>query len=353
MKTDVAVLPPKAKALEVYQIEGGLDPYVQKIRDEVMGHVPDLSTKKGRDAIASLAYKVRKSKTALDSLGKQLVDELKEVPKKIDAERKRMRDALDELADEVRKPLTDWEEAEENRVNAHKAGLDWFRLRADENRDLGSDELKATLDEVHARIVDESWQEYEAEAHRIKARTIDSLTAALAAREKYEAEQKELGELRRLQAEREQKEREEQIAKEAEERARREAEEKAAAERLEAARREAAIKAAAEKAERDRLEAIEAQKRAEERAELERRAAAKRAEEAAEAARLAEIKRQNDEADRIERERQARESDRKHKANVNNAAMVAFVAGGMSEDCAKQAVTLIAKGSIPAVRIEY
>lgn len=351
--TELAVLPPAETALQVYQQPSGLDPYIERIRAEVTGHVPDLTTDKGRKAIASLAFKVRKSKTALDSLGKQLVDDLKDIPKKIDAERKRMRDELDALADEVRKPLTEWEDTESARIDRHKAGIEWFRLRAEENRDLDAEELRATLDEVDARIVDESWEEFEAEAHRMKARALDSLVAALAARERHEAEQAELAELRRKQAEQEQKDREAEIARQAAEKARADAEAKAQAEREAAAKREADAKAAAEKAERDRLEAIERQKQAEARAEAEKLAAEQRAKDAAEAARQAEIKRQADEKAASEAEQRKREADKAHKAKINRAALAAFVAGGMPEECAKQAVTLIAKGEIPKVRIEY
>jgi hypothetical protein len=49
----------------------------------------------GREAIASMEYKVARSKTALDDGGKKLVADLKQIPKKIDAERKRVRDPLD------------------------------------------------------------------------------------------------------------------------------------------------------------------------------------------------------------------------------------------------------------------
>jgi hypothetical protein len=35
------------------------------------------------------------------------------------------------------------------------------------------------------------------------------------------------------------------------------------------------------------------------------------------------------------------------------AALEAFVAGGMTEDCAKQAVTLIAQRKIPNITIQY
>lgn len=362
--TQLAELPPQESALEVYSKPNGLDPWLDKIRAEVSGHVPDLTTKKGREAIASLAFKVRKVKTALDGIGKEQVDHLKEIPKKIDAERKRMRETLDALADEVRAPLDQWEQAEEARKQRHQQGIEWFRLRADENRDLDADELRATIADVQARAVDESWEEFEPEAHRVKARALEALQQTLAAREKYDAEQAELARLRADAAAREQKDREERIAREAAEKAQREADERAQAERDAAARREAEAREAADKA---RLEAELADQRriaAEQQAELERAAAAERERVAAEQAEQRRIKAAEDaaaaERKRIADEQAAeaaearrREEDKAHKASINRAALDAFVTSGMPEACAKQAVTLIAKGLIPNIRITY
>lgn len=362
--TQLAELPPPETALQVYSKPGGLEPWLDKIRAEVSGHVPDLTTKKGREAIASLAFKVRKVKTALDGLGKEQVDRLKEIPKKIDAERLRMRTALDALAEEVRAPLTEWEAAEEARQQRHQQGIEWFRLRADENRDLDADELRTTIADVQARAVDESWEEFEPEAHRIKARALESLQQALAAREKHDAEQAELARLRAEAAARQQKDREERIAREAEEKARRDAEAAAQAERDASARREAEARAAADNARRDAELAEQRRIAAEKQAELDRlaalereRVASEQAErdriQAAEDARQAEIKRQADAKAAEEAEAARREADKAHKGKVNRAALDAFVAGGMPEDCAKQAVTLIAKGLIPNIRITY
>lgn len=111
-KTEIAVLPPKENAIQVYTTEKGLDPYLAEVRKEIDGFVPDITTKKGRDAVASIAHKVARSKTALDNLGKELVSELKKKPALIDAERRRMRDLLDQWKEEVRQPLTEWEQAE-------------------------------------------------------------------------------------------------------------------------------------------------------------------------------------------------------------------------------------------------
>ena len=351
--TELVTLPPRETALQVYSTPGGLDPLIEQIREKVAGTVYDMSTAKGRAECASDAFKVAKSKTAIEKLGKALSAEYKEIPKKIDAERRRAFDALEALQAQVREPLTEWEQAEESRIALHKADIEDLSYQAEMLDGMNSQELRTRLNLVNSTKIDDSWEEFEAEAHRVKAKAIETLTAALATREKYEAEQAELVRLREAEAQRLEKEREERIAREAAEDARREAEAKAQAEREASAQREAQAKAAAEKAERERLEAIERQKQAEARAEAERLAAEQRARDAAEAARLAEIQRQADEAARIEAEQKAREADRAHKAKTNNTAVAALVAGGLAQESAKLAVTLIAQGKVPAVRVNY
>lgn len=235
-ETQLVEVPAKETALQVYSAANGLDPFLAKIREEIDGFVPDVTTRKGREAIASIAYKVARSKTALDNVGKELVAELKEVPKKVDAERKRMRDLLDSWQAEVRQPLTEWEQREEMRKAKHQAGIDHINLRL-ECRDLDSTELKANIEWLEGLLIGEDWEEFETEAARTKDKALVALREALVAREKYEAEQAELERLRAEAAAREQKEREERIAREAAEQARRQEEAKAQAERDAAVRR--------------------------------------------------------------------------------------------------------------------
>lgn len=350
---EIAALPDKDNALEVFRTPKGLDPYLAQIREEIDSFVPDISTRKGRDAIASIAHKVARSKTALDNVGKELVAELKEVPKLIDAERKRMRDTLDAWKDEVRKPLDEWESAEAARVAKLQTGIDWFKLRSTENADLDSDELRASLEKVQSIVVGDKWEEFEAEAHRTKAAAIESLSAQLAKREKYEAEQAELVRLRAEAEAREQKDREDRIAREAAERATREAEEKAQRERdaeaqrvkdeqAAAERRELDLKLQAEKAERERLEANQ-------RAEQAERDSAARAEQAAQAER----QRQADEKAELEREAKERQADVEHKSKVLKAAKDAFIGMNISEELAKAIVLKIARGEVPNVTISF
>ncbi len=352
-ETALGLLPPLETALAVYSAPAGLDPYLAKIKEELDSFVPDVSTKKGRDAIASMAYKVAKGKVALDNIGRDLVAELKRQPGLVDAERKRMRDLMDRWKDDVRRPLTEWEEAEEARQQRHRDSIAEIQNAGRDLDGLGSEALGARLAEMEAISIDKAFEEFTADAAMAKDRTTKALRTALDARIKLEAEQLELSRLRAEAAAREQKEREERIAREAVERAQREAEAKAQAEREAAIRREQEAKAAAERreleltlaAERAEHEKAEAIRRAQQtQADSERRAAEAVAAEqrrvAAEtAAEVAEAKR--------------REKDKTHKAATNRAALDAFIAGGLTEECARTAVTLIAKKSIPAVAITY
>lgn len=354
--TELVTVPSKETALEVFKAEQGLDPYLQTIRQELdnfLAEPPSLDTATGRKAYASMAHKIARSKTAIDNIGKELVADLKQLPKTIDAERKRWRDQLDAWRDEARGPLNEWEAAEEARIDKHKTGIEVMQRFAEELDDEDASTLSATIAHVEAIEIGTEWEEFEAEAHRVKAVSITTLKAALERRQKYEAEQAELERLRQEAAEREQKEREAQIAREAEERARREAEEKARAEREAAARREQEAKAEAERKEREHQEAIARAQRdaqlAEQRAkeEYERKERERIAEQQRqEQARLDAERRQREEAER-------RQADVEHRRRINQAAMQAMIDGGMPEQCAKDAITLIAQGKVPGVTINY
>lgn len=316
---------PRETALQVFTTPSAIDPYLAKIRDEIDRFTADVSTKKGRDQVASIAYKVAKCKTYLDGVGKELNDVQKEIPKKIDATRKFVRDTLDAWKDEVRRPLTDWEQAEESRVASIKASIAELQGIIDDREERTVEVLRERLAEVQAEAVtEERFAEYTVAAAELHAKAIAALEAAIEKAEKREAEAAELARLRAEAEERARKDREAQIAREAEERAKAEAERQAQAEREAAAKREADLKAAAERAERERVEA-------QQRAEREVREQQER-----EAAELA-----------------AREADKAHKGKVNRAAVAAMVAAGIPEETAKTVITLIAKRAVPAVQIHY
>jgi len=166
MTNDLIIQIPESTALQVFVAPDGIDPYIEKIRQEALAHVPDLSTKQGRAAIASIAAKVAKSKVYLEDTGKALCDRERE---KIDATlsavmaaRKRIKEELDALRDEVRKPLTDWENAEATRKGGIEARIEAMRQRLPVGSD--SNAIQKHLSRLESTQIDESFAEYTAEA---------------------------------------------------------------------------------------------------------------------------------------------------------------------------------------------
>lgn len=99
----------KAQAMDIFTKRELITPLLEKIEHVAMQETFDVSNDKGRKAIASMAYRVAQSKTYIESHGKDLAAELKELPKLVDSNRKYAKDFLDALRDRVRKPLDDWE----------------------------------------------------------------------------------------------------------------------------------------------------------------------------------------------------------------------------------------------------
>lgn len=352
----------KVEELNVEKVfsDGGVDPILQKIREQVTGFVPNLETATGRKEIASLAHKVARSKTLLDGLGKDLVSAWKQKAKVVDNERKRMRDYLDSLKDEVRQPLTEWENAEKERVQKLEERIESMKCGDDalsQWMTIPLDVLSKTLADLKAISIDESFEEYAPEAASVKDKNIAKLEQAITQREKHDAEQAELERLRREQAEREEKEREERIRKEAEERAKREAEEKARIERerLEREREEAirkheeaerAAKEAAEKAERERIAAEERAKIEKEMAVREAERKAKKEADRKEAERVAKEK-----AEREEAERKA--ANKRHRAKVEAEAIESLVSLGIESSTAAEIISHISSGKVKNVTVNY
>jgi len=323
---------------------GGVDAIISKLEADVRAVSTDISTETGRKAVASLAYKVARSKTALDDMGKQLVSDLKAQTGKIDAERRIIRDRLDALRDEVRKPLDEFEQAEKSRVDAHEAAIAAMTQLL-HTPAASSDDVRRYLDEL-SRIAQRDWQEFSSRATATVDEVRGRLNQSLADMTKREAEAAELARLRAEQIAREQAEREARIAAEAADRARIDAEAKAKREA-----EQAAAKAAAEqqRVEREKADAIA---RAE-RAEADKKAAAEKAERDQKAAVEAERKRTADVAAREAAEKARREKDKAHRTRLNNEALAALVALGIETELGKTVIAAIARGEVPHVSIEY
>lgn len=392
---------------------GPLLKHIEKAVHEFKSHKHDARTDAGRKAIGKFDYKLARSKTALDGAGKAVVAVLKEMPKKIDANRKVAREMIEGWQTEITAPVKAWDDAEDERKNRHLAAVTNIVTLGTATEGKTAAELRMALTTVEIQVVDASCEEFEREYALARTNALGRITGALEAREQYDADQAELAALRAHKAEQEAKEEAAREAREAKER--QEREEHAAAERFARDRRDAIARLAAsadvehvaaagilskiERLEKIALlpetwgdflgearlaydttlaslrkslvaaEAREAAAKAEqdaqaaklateaaERRRLEDEAGARREadEEAAQRARIAEAKLKADEAAAA-----ARAADEDHRRNINREALAALallVPGGGAkgnETAAKVILTAIIKGAVPHVTVNY
>jgi len=206
--------------------ENKLEDTIKRIEEETLSIAPDLSTAAGRKDIRSLAHKISKSKTALDKAGMELTEANRKAIDKVNAERKGMRERLDALRDKIRKPVEDFEAAEEKRKDELRKRFDVFNMdRCDWQS--SSDELLSLIDEINAIDIDDSWAPMEEMAEIAKSEALKKYNSDMIMAKGREDQAAELEKLRAEAAEREAKDREEREvreAKEAQERAERQAE---------------------------------------------------------------------------------------------------------------------------------
>lgn len=381
---EVPAIIERATALSVLTDQEKFDAFYAKVKAETDAFVPDVSSDKGRKAIAAMAFKVTKTKTAIDAAGKQLTEEWRTQTAKVDASRKAIRDKLDGLRDEVRKPLTDWEVAEEARGREVDAKLKLIEHAATVWPDDDAATVAERLAQIEGMALDAKlFQEVLPLATSARDHAVITLRSMQARLAQEEADRAELARLRAEAAERERKEAEAEaerqraeaaavaarLAKEAEER--KAAEEAAAAERAKAEEdarvererqaREDAANAAAEAAQRETerkaqeaLAAAEAAHKAEV-SRLEREAQERIATAAAEErAREAEARRIEAEAEAQRRADEARAADREHRGQIMGEVKADLMeAAGISEKVAKVIVLAIQGGSIRHTAIRF
>ncbi|KII11332.1 phage-like protein [Phaeobacter sp. S60] len=210
-------LPEPTSLAAILKKQDGLGDMLSKLeaaaRKEAEGK--DVSTRKGRDALKSIAHKVSQSKVELDKQGLALTEEARKEIEAVNAGRKLAKDRLEALRDEIKKPALDWEAAEAKRVQALTDRLSEIDAgRVDTHSP--SEQIASVLAEIEAIEVGEDWQEFKEQASAAKQVAISALQASLAEAQKREADARELEELRALKAAKEEEERKEREARDAE-----------------------------------------------------------------------------------------------------------------------------------------
>lgn len=312
------------KAIDVFTLEG-IEPVLEKIHNEVRSFDADISTDKGRKAVASLANKVARSKTLLDDLGKNLVSEWKSKSKVVDSSRKKLRDSLDLLKSEARKPLTDWEKLESDRVASIKFQLRQIKDLFTELDYYDSKELSHRMNTVKLITIDDTFGEFKEEAVNLVTEGTRVLDFCLKKTVKQENETAELERLRAEEKERKKFEYEENIRKEA-----RENERKASIVRE-------------KKAIRDKELAIDKAKKFKEQAKQNE---------------LLAVQREREKIKKEEEKKQAKllkqQQNSKHRAKIHNKIIISLKDHTyISDDSVKELIMAVADGKIEHLSINY
>jgi len=316
---------------------------IAQVKEQAVIESPDVSTAKGRKYIASVAAKIARSKVFLDDRGQDLVGDWKRRAKIVDGHRKILRDELDLLKREVRKPLTEWEDAENKREAEIIKNIEIIRKLIIFDSIPTSAEVSDRLVSVR-RCQDQAdlFQGHEESASFAIAKTLEVLTLKHAEAIKYEAEQAELARLR-IESERLAKQvREDEIRREAEDRIR--AEQQAEKDRIESERlaaieraEQAEIREKQAKEQRKKDEALAEARRLEDVIEAERRKSAEI------------VTEQESKAKEIE----IRASNIAHRNYVHDDILTELKTKIANPDEAEGVLQLLVSGQIPHIRVEY
>lgn len=162
---------------------------LKRISDFVENYVPDVESEDGRKDIRSLAFKITKTKTAVDEAGKASMEQYKKAIADITAVKNDTVARLEKLRDKFREPLTKWEEAEKKREEDRKAmrkKLDNAQIVA---RGTSSYDIEERIQDIIATVPDND-DFKEAKAYCLSV--LRSTKIDIEADEKREEERKEL-----------------------------------------------------------------------------------------------------------------------------------------------------------------
>lgn len=254
---DYAVVVADKEGLQAFFAEQkNLETLYAAVEKKALGLVADVSTKEGRSQIKTAARQLASVKTKVDDLGKQVVAELKALPKVIDANRKAFREKMEALQEEIRRPVT---EIEERQKRLEAIASTHVNLAMADSATLDAEIKKLET----MPLTDEEWKESVNDAIMTVGGEINALKILREAALKKEEDARRLAELEAKQAEAERIIREQKIREEAERKAKEEAEARAAAEKARLEREKAEAERRAAEAEMARQEAERKAKEAE------------------------------------------------------------------------------------------
>ncbi|MGO4171597.1 hypothetical protein [Bosea sp. TAF32] len=325
----------EAEPAVIYRDDTVLPGLIAEIEAQIDASKRDVSTKSGREAIASLAYGISRRKTPILDAGKRLTEDWRKKTATVNTLKSQVERDLDALRDKARAPLDAWETAEKSRVARVESAISMLRQAAMVPAHYGLEDFDRDIAMVNAVTIDDDFGELKGEAEDAHVEALAALRIGRANFIKAEEERAELARLRAAEEERQRAEREAEAKRQAED---------AERERIQAAERRAAAEA-------------EARVKAEQEAALEEER--RKAREAQEAL-AAEQRRQREEAEAqaradaaVKAEQERRQADIAHKGKIMGEAKTAIMTCGVDEPIAKQIVLAICAGSIPHTSIRF
>lgn len=238
----------RAELLNFFKDGANLDGLYNVVQTKARALVADVTTIDGISKIKSTARQIASIKKRVDDIGKDVVAELKDLPKQIDANRKKWREEMEALQEEIRRPVTD--------IENRQAEIEEIRATHGKLVFSGSEEIKAAIENLDkVELTSDKWKESLEDATAAVTAEKGALEVMLNAALKKEAEARELEELRKKQEEAERIIREQKIREEAERKSREQAEARAAAEKARLEREKAEAERKAAEAEKARIEA--------------------------------------------------------------------------------------------------
>lgn len=316
----------------IYRDDSALPALVLEIKTEIAAHTPDISTRTGREAIASLAYSIARRKTPIIKAGASLTEDWRKKTTTVNALKSKVEKEFDALRDEARADLDVWEAKEKERVARIDRVVAFLQAAGTAQPGRSVEEIEQAISQVNEIQISDDFGDSFDRASQEKASAMAALTSARADTLKADQDRAELEKLRAEAAERDREARDAEIARQAE---------AAEQERI----RSAELRAAAE---------AEAKARAQYRAAVE---AESRKTEEAQRALAAEHRRQQDAREAAEHEAAElarRQADIEHRGAVMRSAKEALMEhAGLTEAVAKKVVMAIVASSIPSVTLQF
>lgn len=133
-----------------------------------------VDTQAARDALASLAYKVKRSKTAVSGPCKEIIKEYRDVATSMSNALKRFESDVDQLGADIRAPLTEWENANKERLADIQVRFDTLNEMVDAIATADTQDLEA-IEHYLSTLDLNLFDERAAEAQDIQQSGLDRL----------------------------------------------------------------------------------------------------------------------------------------------------------------------------------